>query len=250
VNGSFDSDLSGWTQDAPSSGGPWWSWVSGVAFGSPIESVTPVGLRQTTSCFVPGECARLQFDVPLADGNLDVFLGGFQIVDQIPSTGTYTYYIIPEASSGEIAFVLNLGAEVSVDNVTFGPYTPTLGSELLTNPSFASDLSGWTNASGEWVWFGAAAIGGVVADDPLTQDVTVVVGNSYAVSLEIASLNGGPGGFKLAVDGVEVISEKTALGTYTASFVALDTTATIAVIATPGHASGGAVGSASVKQIT
>lgn len=61
------------------------------------------------------------------------------------------------------------------------------GANLVTNPSFESDLSGWTAEQGTVTWSNGSAYFPVQAGTSLIQDVTTVVGKRYTMSAEVSN---------------------------------------------------------------
>src|SRR4030095_8304735 len=61
---------------------------------------------------------------------------------------------------------------------------PTLGTEVLTNGDFATDLSGWTADPG-WTWADGAAVHDGVGTDTLEQNIVVINGLVYLLSITI-----------------------------------------------------------------
>ena len=67
------------------------------------------------------------------------------------------------------------------------------GTELVTNGTFDSDLSGWT-AGASWTWSDGKARDNVIASSPssdLSQTISVTLGKVYAIRFDISGLSGG-----------------------------------------------------------
>jgi hypothetical protein len=60
-----------------------------------------------------------------------------------------------------------------------GTGTAPLGSELVTNGTFASSLSGWTDSGATWSWSSGTALHTAGSASTLSQSVTVTSGTSY-----------------------------------------------------------------------
>jgi len=62
--------------------------------------------------------------------------------------------------------------------------TNTLGSELVVNGAFTSDLSSWT-AGSDWTWDSGTAKSSASAYNPLSQSISLTAGQTYAISFDI-----------------------------------------------------------------
>jgi hypothetical protein len=60
-----------------------------------------------------------------------------------------------------------------------GTGTAPLGSELVTNGTFASSISGWTDSGATWSWSSGTALHTAGSASTLSQSVTVTSGTSY-----------------------------------------------------------------------
>jgi len=81
--------------------------------------------------------------------------------------------------------------------------TATLGSELVTNGSFASDLGSWTDSGASWSCSGGAALHTPGTASSLSQNVTVASGTTYEVSVVMSRT---AGSCSIAIGSVSVIS--------------------------------------------
>jgi len=120
--------------------------------------------------------------------------------------------------------------------------TDAVGSELVTNGTFDSDTSGWTEAPGD----GSIAIDtarvkltrGASSNCSVYQDITTIIGETYTLSWEVDVASDAQGR-KITIDGVDLTSWETGTGLYSGTFIAADTAITVAAIQGGG---GGAVG--------
>jgi hypothetical protein len=116
------------------------------------------------------------------------------------------------------------------------------GSELVTNGTFDTDLSGWTGSG--WAWQdGKAYDSGASVTDDLRTTITTTAGSIYYLSYDLSGVSGGSPA--LRVDGS---TEKvhTADGSYTFSFKAEGASTTIDFI---GGAATFSVDNVSVKEV-
>ena len=130
--------------------------------------------------------------------------------------------------------------------------TATLGAELLTtNPSFTSDLSGWTDSGSTWSWHasGAAAHTAGSASN-LSQNVTVSNGSTYQIVVNISGRTGGS--ISCTLGAVGVIESGTAT-TFTSSFsrtAIAGVTGSVAFTITPTTDFDGRIDDVSIKLVT
>ena len=92
--------------------------------------------------------------------------------------------------------VSNLGAVTY--SATGGQYNfrgiqsnATLGPDLVTNGSFASDLSGWTDSGASWTWVAGVADHAPGSASTLSQNVTVNSGSTYLIEITISGRTAG-----------------------------------------------------------
>ena len=108
-----------------------------------------------------------------------------------------------------------------------------IGSELVTNGTFDSDISGWTdssNAGGSIAWNASGYLNLVATTDTsrAQQSIAVTTGNVYAVSLEVVSL-GGSTSSGLYLDGTVQGGSFSSTGTLTFYYVAVDSSLDVSV---------------------
>jgi hypothetical protein len=110
TNGTFDSDLSGWTA------GSSWSWVSGKAYDGDTQAGSHAELEQSISV-TSGKVYAISFDISgLSGGNPSVSWAGSTLV-QITADASYTEYVVATGSSHTLQFS-GQNALYYVDNVS------------------------------------------------------------------------------------------------------------------------------------
>ena len=122
--------------------------------------------------------------------------------DCVPAAPTYDTLAAPTGcASGYVPIFLGspvamgcdagLTYDAATDTLTLtGSYAPTLGAELLANPSFTNDLSSWT-AGANWAWATGGAQHTAGATATLAQSVAVTSGQSYLVAFVISGRTAG-----------------------------------------------------------
>lgn len=142
-----------------------------------------------------------------------------------------------------------LQAQTSFRNPSAAYDNPTLGSELLTNPDFASDLSGWTvSGTGTgWTFSGGNALHSTGNFETLSQNVSVTAGTYYVLQFEMTGRTAGT--ITITIGGETVIygTGTNALGCvgYYAT-----TTGSVTVAVTPITTFDGSLVGVSLKPIT
>ncbi len=71
--------------------------------------------------------------------------------------------------------------------------TATLGTELVVNGGFSTDLSGWTDSGSSWSWSAGAAAHTPGSASTLSQSITVASGSTYEVGITMARTAGSIG---------------------------------------------------------
>jgi hypothetical protein len=124
TNGTFDTDLSGWTA------GSSWSWVSGKAYDGDTQSGTHAELAQLISV-TSGKVYAISFDISgLSGGNPTVSWAGSNLV-QITADGSYEEYVVATASNHTLQFS-GQNAIYYVDNISvreINPLSVSIGME-------------------------------------------------------------------------------------------------------------------------
>lgn len=112
---------------------------------------------------------------------------------------------------------------------TTPPSTTSYGVDTVTNGNFASDVS-WTKGTGWTIASGVASSDGTQsADSLLTQAQTTVDGHQYLISFDVTAYTAG--NIAVQFNSVEVITNKAATGTYTATVTASGTSNALDIVA-------------------
>jgi len=135
-------------------------------------------------------------------------------------------------------------------NATSSNSDANLGTELVTNGTFDSDLTGWAGAN--WAYDAGEASHTAGAATALTQSISVTNGTAYQCVFTITSRTAGNVTF--SINGVYIYDsgstpECTWDGTYTRSLVA-NTTGTVTLAITPASDFDGDIDNVSVKAIS
>ncbi len=143
TNGTFDTDLSGWTA------GSSWSWVSGKAYDGDTQAGTHAELAQLISV-TSGKVYAISFDISgLSGGNPTVSWAGSTLV-QITADGNYEEYVVATASNHTLQFS-GQNAIYYVDNVSvreINPLSVSIGMEGRV--TFANT---WTSGTKQEIGF-------------------------------------------------------------------------------------------------
>ena len=146
-NGTFDSDTS-WTKDA------------GVTIGSGVCAFVGVsdgtGLRQGGALAVPlvmGRSYQITFTISsYSAGGVKVFCGSTSVGTNRTANGTYTETLVCSGDTTLRIYAAASGFTGSIDNVSVKSQAvsklkvvPTEGTERVTNGTFTTDTTGWTN---------------------------------------------------------------------------------------------------------
>ncbi len=130
--------------------------------------------------------------------------------------------------------------------------TATLGSDLVTNGAFTSDLSGWTDSGSSWSWVAGVAQHTPGSASTLSQNVTVTSGNTYQITIVISGRSAGSVSFTLGsvpmVD-YSTTSAWSANGTFRRTLVAT-ASGSVTLTITPTTAFDGAIDSISVQNVS
>lgn len=127
--------------------------------------------------------------------------------------------------------------------------TATLGTDLITNSSFASDLSGWTAGAG-WSWSSGSALHTAGNTATLAQDESVTNGSTYQIDLVMSGRTAGS--ISIALGAVSVIYSGTATAfkaTLSRTVVA-GASGTVSLAITPTTDFDGKIDSVSLKAVT
>jgi hypothetical protein len=159
---------------------------------------------------------------------------------------TSNYETTTVSASGVIARAGNAGQW----SFKAGVSSATLGSELITNGGYTSDLSGWTDSGSSWSWSAGTALHTAGSVSTLTQSVSVTSGATYQIALTITGRTTGSIGVALGSVPVIETGEATAFtATFTRSVVA-GATGAVDFVITPTSDFNGAIDNVSVKAVT
>lgn len=126
----------------------------------------------------------------------------------------------------------------------------TLGAELITNGSFATDLTGWTDSGASWSWSAGTALHTAGSSTTLTQAETVTNGSTYQIGITITGRTAGS--IAVALGAVSLIESGTATA-FTATFsrtVVADTTGVVNLVITPTSDFNGAIDNITLKTVS
>jgi hypothetical protein len=170
-----------------------------------------------------------------------------EIVQMNPATKS-RYVSTTVSATGLVTIAGTLG-QYSLAGPTDAQATATLGTELITNPSFASDLSGWTAGAG-WSWAAGGALH--TAGNTATLDQGVAVTNGSTYQLEIAISGRTAGSIAVALGAVSVIESgsSTAFTSTLSRTVVAGATGTVSLAITPTTDFNGKIDSVSLKAVT
>ena len=150
------------------------------------------------------------------------------------------------SSAGQTTFNGSLGQYVFLTPVAS---TATLGAELVSNNSFATDLASWTAGAG-WSWSSGGALH--TAGNTATLETTVAVTSGQTYEIIITISNRTAGSISVAIGAASVIESGTTTA-FTASFdtgVVAVASGSVALIITPTSDFNGRVDDVSVRQVT
>jgi len=270
TNGAFATNLDSWSTSS------WWVWNSLGAYHPSTSSHKPLYQQ----CCVIGKTYLITFELNCVGSSLAKFSLGSstgsttQVIDTSLPSGSYSYYVT--AAAEYIVFNRQNTAEFYVDNVSVKEaltvsadmdvtrataatrvdeaglvnYAEIIGSELVVNGDFATDLSGWTlsntNATNTIVWNSGKAL--MTADGSialLLRQSAFEIGKTYIIELDAYNITGA--GFKL-FDGGEYLKIQSD-GHYTVYHTALTLNFNLYRYQS-GAASSGEFDNISVKEVT
>ena len=232
TNGTFDTD-SDWTLATG------WSIANGKLVGN--GSMSASANAEQDCGFVNGNTYKFTFEITeRTQGSVYIRQPFNGSADAVNEVGTHTFNYVA-GSDTRLVFRSADGFAGSIDNVTveevntglqgywkmgdgtndeypviYDQTNPTLGSELVTNGDFATDLSGWTNANNHWQWTSQGAyFPETTTHNPLAQ----ILSNNSNVILKLTfTLNvvkGTANVFYLDASSGTVSTQYTTSGTYT-----------------------------------
>ena len=158
-------------------------------------------------------------------------------------------YVSTTVSATGLVTIAGTLGQYSLAGPTDAQATATLGTELITNPSFASDLSGWTAGAG-WSWAAGGALHTAGNTATLAQDESVTNGSTYQLDIVISGRTAGS--IAIALGAVSVIesSTETAFTSTLSRTVVAGATGTVSLAITPTTDFNGTVDSVSLKLVT
>ena len=128
--------------------------------------------------------------------------------------------------------------------------TATLGTELVANGGFDSNLSSWTDSGASWSWSAGTALHTAGSISNLSQDVTVVNGSTYQVEVTVTGRT--VGSIAVALGSVSVVD--TGVSTvFTASLsrtVVAGETGSVSLSIVPTIDFNGSIDNVSIKLVT
>ena len=184
----------------------------------------------------------------LENAGLRVVIGDDGIVQSTIDSHGRNVGMTTVSATGLVTIAGTLG-QYSLAGPTDAQATATLGTELITNPSFASDLSGWTAGSG-WSWAAGGALHAAGNTATLAQDESVTNGSTYQLDIVISGRTAGS--IAIALGAVSVIesSTETAFTSTLSRTVVAGATGTVSLAITPTTDFNGTVDSVSLKLVT
>jgi len=174
--------------------------------------LSSVGLNTTCTIDAAGSSAGLT-KVHVADGE-GAFLNGM------------VNFITSDYNTGWMNGAIKLATLSDTDD------TDVTGSELVTNGTFDSDISGWSQTGSGWV-YGTNNVTNTTGGNGelLHQSITTVAGKTYVLSYDIVSFNGTAVQTQIkdsSVFGTTLATQDfSAVGTHTLTFTATSTTSVI-----------------------
>ena len=135
-------------------------------------------------------------------GGSDVFFtsnnignGTFSFITETTTNRTNLQFYAFNSFSGSIDNISLIEITDDTDlpriNYTNFDYKDVLGDELVTNGSFDTDLSGWTNSNNHWQWTSQGAYFPLISThNPLTQILTNTVGVKLKITFTLNIIQG------------------------------------------------------------
>ena len=160
------------------------------------------------------------------------------------------YYSVTVSSAGVVTHDAT-GAKHIFVGPAAANNTATMGAEMLTNSSFTSDLSSWTDSGSTWSWSAGGALHTAGTASNLSQNVSVVSGSTYEVRVNTSGRTAGT--ISVALGAVSFLESGSAGAFTAASFrrtAVANTTGTVALTITPSSTYDGKIDDISLKQVT
>jgi hypothetical protein len=226
TNGTFDSDVSGWTDGSGAGGSISWN-ASGY-----IDLVNSTGVARTNQSFatVVGKTyiatvekvanssgINIGTTVGAGASNGDIYIGAYNAVNEVivfVATSTTTYIGAYNSSAGVTASIDNISVKEAA-RIAPWPTPRVIGEELVTNGGFDAD-SDWTKGAG-WTISGGVATKAAGTASLISQSPGLSLGKVYQVSFTVSG--GTAGTIKAYVGSGGAGTTVSANGTYTQQVV-------------------------------
>ena len=213
TNGDFSGGTTGWNAGAG------WSIGSGKAS---VDNASSTPLTQSGLAVITGKKYNVSFEISdYVSGGFQFQFGGSQVVGSVNANGVYNFSAISTVNTtvlylygtGDCEFKVDnvtckqdTGADMSVTRATAATrvdenglvnFAEVLGSELVTNGNFDSNITGWSAKSSTIVWDN----GKLKADNSsgnqyggAYQNIGLVAGKEYKMTLTMQLLTGSSNG--------------------------------------------------------
>lgn len=182
-NGDFTTSLAGWTDASTAPSTVTWSGANGGQALFTSDATNPARLRQQITT-IPGRTY-----VVSSTGNVYLTVGTTPgASDILPIAASTTRLFVAVGAATHVSFYINNSTNTIGDNVVVREVLVGYGPELVTNPAFDADLSGWTDnsaAGASMSWVNGRAQGNTDGTTiaRLRQPIATVIGRTYRVSV-------------------------------------------------------------------
>lgn len=191
TNGTFDTDITSWTDDSERSGSSQWDGVGQLELLNPAADPTEEGAVYQSMAVVVGQTYRIR--ITRSDDNSYVLIGTalsngsyYTLGGPIDGSGSTDILVIPTTTTLFITLRNYNYSESStlIDNVSVMEQTG-VGANLVVNGDFATDTV-WTKGTG-WAIASGKATYTFGADSNLTQSSILTSGYTYELGYEVVS---------------------------------------------------------------
>ena len=247
ANGTFDTDISGWTDNSESGGSISWDASGYLNLTTGASNLNEGRAFQNASVEV-GKSYRVKFTIVSGGGVV-------YKIDAARGVGSYEVVFTASDPTYQVLFrnFSNTNGTSSIDDVSLKEVS--LGPELVTNSRFSDGTTGWTEGDAATTISASGGILSVENGDSTpafaTQSVSITIGQSYVVTVKANSIPGLGSGQRARIlcggfDSGEAISESLFSQVFTAT-----TTGDLILANGGADLSGDVVGwsSASVRQV-
>lgn len=215
TNGTFDSDITGWTDNSAAGGAIAWN-ASGYM---DLIDTTGNAIADQSITTVSGSIYKISIDKISAAGNLTIAIGttsggsDVRYIVALTSAASYEYYFSAQGTTTYLRIVNSAaGTTTQVDNVSC-----TLSGNLVTNGDFTDTTNkDWNEGTGWTISGGTATHSSGTAS--LSYPATPVYNGEYIVKYTISGYSAGtvyPG-----MNGGDNGTQRSANGTYTETLTA------------------------------